>query len=699
MSILFPGKIDTLAAAHVDDVNEPVTAETLNDLETAVNKLERAYPLLASYTIRQNSDGNYEATSPIGLPYVSPNADAGAVMQSCLDNIDPTNTPRGTIKFAPDTTFTWTTMPRLPKTYASGGSDDGKWLQILGSGGSVIQFTATARMFIGMDAPSDYDGFCGVEVGWLRFDDSALAANTNSNVIAGTREQGVSSNFQRTDFRRWHFHNLSGTTVTPTAASGNLRAWIWFGITHVANAEATQSQMTDMRVEDCDFDGGTSAVVFSGGSGGDGKALNIYGDKLILRNVDFDTGQAADYAPATSCVQLGSEMFGDRMLVEGCHFAGSADDGLEVNNFRRITVRDTTIERCKGNGFEPVQFNYVNGVDNSEAHTQRILFENCTYIHGGSGSGSGTTAERAFGVFFAGNAGVDMGTIIFRDCKNRCAAKLTSNSAVAPCFFVGGLASNVEKIVLDHCDFETWYDMATGQNSLTPIWCYGMGKHFVVRNLRLTLRGAQTSGTYFTNMLYLNDHLSNTRLDIDGVFVRDERTGVTAFASSVIGLGRDNSLGVNAFGGDIKNVVVRETPDTGIHAVVIGDSAHLTLGKLLIDGVDFSRLSNDGGEVSFNTAGQNESLVYYRNFKRRVNPPAEITFTPGATTVSAQYTGHYEGLMTITGGTVTVVEVSNDNSTFRQVASGTNCSFYIDHGMYVRLTYSVAPTCKVIPRR
>ena len=78
---------------------------------------------------------------------------------------------------------------------------------------------------------------------------------------------------------------------------------------------------------------------------------------------------------------------------------------------------------------------------------------------------------------------------------------------------------------------------------------------------------------------------------------------------------------------------------------------------------------------------------------------AEVSFTPGATTVAAQYTGHYEGLMTVTGGTVTVVEVSTDGSTFRQVAAATNCSFYIDHGRYVRMTYSVTPTCKVIPRR
>ena len=702
MSILFPGKIDTLGDAHADGVNEIIHASDVNDLADGVNALERAHAGLASYVIRKNSDGNFEGLSPAGLAYVSPNADAGAVMQSCLDNMDSTNTPRGTIVFAPDTVFTWTSTPHIPKTYASGGSDDNEWLRILGSGGSVIQFTSTARLFLGCDAPSDYDGFCGVEIGHLTFDDNSLAATSNSNIVCGTREQGVSSSFQRTDFKRWYLHDLDGKNVlTPTAASGVLRAWVWFSLTHAAVSEGTQTVLDDFRIEDCRFEGGTTGLALTATNSGAGgtAGLNIFGDNIVVKNFHFDSLQAADYAPSTSCMQIGSGMFGDRMTLENVYLAGSADDGLEVNNFRTITVKNTTIERCLGNGFEPVMFNYVNGVDNSEAHTQTILFEDCLYIHGGSGSGSGSTPERAYGIFFAGTAGIDLGTVTLRRCKNRCDAPLTSNSAIAPCFFVGALASNIEQIVLEDCNFETYYNMATGQNNLTPIWCYQLGKKFVVRNLNLTLRGTQSSGTYFCNMLYLNDHTNTTRLDIDGVFIKDLRTSVTAFASYAIYLGPDNTNGVNVMGGDIKNVVIYASGDTGIKGVRVADSAHLTLKKTRLDGIDHSLLSSDGGIVAFNTSGQNESTLFIRNPKPRVTPMAEVSFTPGATTVAAQYTGHYEGLMTVTGGTVTVVEVSTDGSTFRQVAAATNCSFYIDHGMYVRMTYSVTPTCKVIPRR
>lgn len=703
MSSTFPGVLDALATTHASGDQQSVDhASVHNDLADAVNKLEKAHPWFASYVIRQNSNGDYEATSPVGLAYVSPNADAGAVMQSCLDNMDSTNTPRGTIAFAPDTVFTWTSTPHIPKTYASGGSDDNGWLRILGSGGSVIQFTSTARLFLGCDAPADYDGFCGVEIGHLTFDDNNLAATSNSNIVCGTREQGVSSSFQRTDFKRWYLHDLDGKNVlTPTAASGVLRAWVWFSLTHPAVSEATQTKLTDFTIERCRFEGGTTGLALTATNSGAGgtAGLNIFGDNIVVEDFHFDSLQAADYAPSTSCMQIGSGMFGDRMSLNRVYLAGSSDDGLEVNNFRTITVKNTTITRCLGNGFEPVMFNYVNGVDNSEAHTQTILFEDCVYIHGGSGSGSGTTPERAYGIFFAGTAGIDMGQVIFRRCKNRCSALLTSNSAIAPCFFVGALASNIEKIELDNCNFETYYNMATGQNNLTPIWCYALGKNFVVKNLKLTLRGAQSSGTYFCNMMYLNDHSSTTRLDIDGVFIKDLRTSVTAFASYAIYLGPDNTNGVNVMGGDIKNVVIYSSGDTGIKGVRIADSAHLTLKKLRIDGIDHSRLSSDGGVLAINTAGQNESPVFVRNAKGRVDPPAEISFTPGATTVSAQYLGHYDGLMTITGGTVTVVEVSTNGTTFRQVAAGTNCSFYIDHGWYVRLTYSVAPTCVVIPRR
>ena len=74
---------------------------------------------------------------------------------------------------------------------------------------------------------------------------------------------------------------------------------------------------------------------------------------------------------------------------------------------------------------------------------------------------------------------------------------------------------------------------------------------------------------------------------------------------------------------------------------------------------------------------------------------AVTTFTPGASTVAAQYTGTVAGLLTVTGGTWTDISVSRDNSTFYDL--GTQAAFAVSPNDYIKITYSSVPTCKVLP--
>jgi hypothetical protein len=57
------------------------------------------------------------------------------------------------------------------------------------------------------------------------------------------------------------------------------------------------------------------------------------------------------------------------------------------------------------------------------------------------------------------------------------------------------------------------------------------------------------------------------------------------------------------------------------------------------------------------------------------------------------------GTISVSGGTVTAVEWSPNGVEWFKVASGTNITFHVSPGDFVKLTYSVAPTIKFIPDR
>lgn len=657
---------------------------------------------VVSYFIYK-SGATYQADSPIGLSAVGANADAAAVLTSCLDNINNSTTPRGTILFAPNTTFTWSTVPLLRRTYVSGGSDDNRWLRILGSGGSVIQLSSTGKTFLSFNRQADYDGFCGLEIGNLEVDATNITTTVDANLLLGTRGM-TGATAQRCDFRRFYVHDILGYNIpTPASADAGFIAFVWLRVKHLGVSEATQNQITDMRFERMQILGGNCALDIAGTSSGGNAGVNIYGDRWYVADVHFDNlaSGSIDTAKTTSCMQLGEGCYGDRMTVERCWLSGSGDDGLETNNFRHVSVRKTFIKACKNESFFHTNFNYVNGVDTSEQQTQTVTYEDCQVEIGYSGQPSSLNSARGW-IFLAGGlSGADIGTLTLRGCSVFCTAPLPLGMTGGPALFISSVNPNITRLVIEDFNADIYFNNTDATNrTMTPLWFYRIGKDTILRDIYVTTRGAQQStGLYLIDFAHI-DGQNKARLDVDGFFINDITTGRPGSSTNGLNLGTTTTGGTNDFGGRISRLTVFASPDSGnLNAIRVANTSTLaTLRKLVVEDLDISRLTA-GRPFFFQTSGQNEAPVFLRNTKDRVDPPAEITFTPGATGVSAQYLGHYEGLMTVTGGTVTKVEVSTDNSTFRQVAAATNTSFYVDHAWYVRLTYSSAPTCRVVVRR
>lgn len=657
---------------------------------------------VASYVIYK-SGSTFQADSPIGLAAVAANADAAAVLQSCMDNINSSTTPRGTIVFAPNTDYTWSSVPTIRRTYASGGSDDKKWLRILGSGGSKILCQTGGECFIRVNRQADYDGFCGIEIGHLLIDANSKTS-PNSHVVFGNRTSG-SNVIQRCDYRRIYLHDIETINVPSSITNAYFRPNIWMQISHVTVSEGTQNVCEDITLERCRFNGGFCGYnighIHTGG--GSPLGLNIKNDRIVVRDTYWDSGLAGQYlAFQTGGCQIGGNAFGGSILFEDCTFIGSGDIGIEIDNFKHSTVRRCVARDCNTTGFFYDNFNYVNGVDASEQQEQTILWEDC--VHEATIDLTAISGQRN-GFFQAGGGAgtVDWGTIIFRGCRY---------VPKVPMTWMGGqwgrlppsAGRSIQKVVFENCTWETYNNNASGSSLDPSIWLLEQcPKVLIIRDQKIVWRGTQSSsgGLIERGLQLLGGDKDKCWFLIDGFEILDLTSGRATGITEGIRLG--NGIPAGSTTNDIRGIIRRlrfvNQPAANPNALVVGNNANLTLGRLDYQDSDFSNLTSLNSDLLFQTAGQNEAQVYCRGINPRVPPRGEITFTPGATTVSAQYLGHYEGLMTITGGTVTLVEVSTDNSTFRTVAAGTNVGFYIDHGWYVRITYTGTPTCKVIPRR
>lgn len=709
MASTFPTTLDNFPTNHADGVNEIIHAADINNLADAVNKIEpKVISGVGDTTYRIFSDGtNVWATSSVaGLADVPSNIDGGAVLTACLNNMSASTTPRGTIVFAPNSNFPWRSTPVIRRTYASGGVDDNKWLRIIGSGSSVIKLNTGGRQFIGFNRQADYDGFCGVEIGNLEFDDQN---NTpNSDCIIGTRTDAGQIGLQRVDFRRIWIHDCDAyNMITGTLVQNKLKGFFWLESVHLTASEGTQNQITEVAVERCRVRGGSYGVLVAGFNNANTAGCNIYGDRWYVRDFYWNSNAETTIDAITpgSGIQLGGFEFGDTMVIERVTLIGSGDDGIEVNNFKNVIVRDSYVKGCMTGCFSPIQFNFVNGVDNTAARQQQYVFENCTAEVSYAGQPTGQLGH-GFTIQTFGTNGCDTGTFIFRNCKTKCSAKLACSTVATLAesgsgfYYSSGITQNVDRIILENCQFDHWYDTTDGnQHNAVAIWFYKLARETIIKNCEVTLRGAQVSGTYFAQAAHINGAAVDgpCRLNIDGFLLTDLTTGRINTTTYNLYLGGDVA---SSFMGTIRRVCQNiATSDVQPRGIYVAGTATLTLGKLLIEDCDYTRVPSLNSFLFFNVAGQNEGKVFVRNLKSNTDPPAEIAFTPGATTVAAQYLGHYEGLMTVTGGTVTAVSVSTDNVTYRQVAAGSNTSFYIDHGMYVKITYTVVPTCAVIPRR
>jgi hypothetical protein len=90
------------------------------------------------------------------------------------------------------------------------------------------------------------------------------------------------------------------------------------------------------------------------------------------------------------------------------------------------------------------------------------------------------------------------------------------------------------------------------------------------------------------------------------------------------------------------------------------------------------------------------SAAQYTGTTNYTNPISTITVT--ASPFTYQNTSGYNQSVIVTGGTVSLVEFSRDNTTFYSISILTNTMPLLSPNDYLRVTYTVAPTMVSVPR-
>lgn len=183
---------------------------------------------------------------------------------------------------------------------------------------------------------ADYQIFHDIEIRDLIFDanhyTSPTAESAVGNVVGGGgRTLSRRINATRITLRRCQWINVPyGTTVSYSCFA--------LQSLHPAAGEQ-QTQLTDIRLEQCRMHGGNrGAVVIGGRQGGDGP-VEVYHDRIYL-DIDHDTGvvPASRGPTGGNCnAQIGSLGFGNYCEV---HLIGanSADVGVEIDGMQNAVV-------------------------------------------------------------------------------------------------------------------------------------------------------------------------------------------------------------------------------------------------------------------------------------------------------------------------------------------------------------------------
>jgi hypothetical protein len=606
---------------------------------------------------------------------------------------------------------------KLPKNAA------GLRIRGAGVGATKIKLSSGAPRAFDLNRTADYDTFQNIEISDLTVDANSVAPAKNSHILFGNLDSGWGQRVNVNNIAVRRCKGINGSRGVP-AAGGYSYQWISIGSRHLGTGE-TQTNITDILIEDCDFAGGDVGVAILGSNTGTGTACEVFHDRIRVSRFKFDSGTTPTITGSAAGIQIGGGGFGRSCAIRDSYLANCADVGIEIDGMTYSDVSNVIAIDCWTACFFARNFH---AAENPNGQVARWRACEARFVSlNPSAAGQGSSG------FLIGHTSAPTPTFghwYMEGCS--VLNKGTAYSALGTAISANS-GPPVSRITIDGFQYvqdAISYTNSSGSTTPSPFMIsVGADCTFLARNVFVKLAGAVTvsGGSVQHRPVYLTAQSSKEmNFTIDGLIFDVDVTGMTN-AGDMLRLGNATCT--------MRGVVKRfryaawgASGDTTPHGIRISGTGSLTIGgRIDIDSCDFSK-DPGGFSIYFATAGQNCDKTFIRNTNWKLVgdnagtiwpawPTRQTTgtirhFDNSGTWVSgtgATYLGATPADLIVpvsTGVAVTAVDVSRDGTNYDNVytqASGAMAQTLvtpIDPGDKVKITFATtAPTVAVRPRR
>jgi hypothetical protein len=538
-----------------------------------------------SYTVFiDQADGRTKAKNSAtgSIDYFGTNS--AAIVQSAINALARTG---GTILLTAGT-YVWQSVPSFPRNVPS-------WLKVMGDGVVNIRLTMNGPRAFDFHKISDYDTFQNIWIENLLIDCNYVGGE--NHVVLGTDQNGIIQT--RINIQDIVIQNTRTINVPVDPTEKNHRLNIFLFVAHPSAGEP-QTYIKNIRIENCDFEGGNYGIGIGAHGSSDHKGRNVFIDNVYIRNVRHSLLSVQTSQFSSANFHIGSWGYGGHVCIKDSYGEYSGDVGVEIDALD-ASVENVTIKDAGSAGFYHTNFNNPQSGSN-----QVVTFKNCFAL-----KTSLPSSRPGWGWCLSTEGGIALGSVILSGStfSSTTASSLIAGEAVRVSSGISLKALTIDgfKSVMSGIDYA-----AAGDSRVNPIAVLmnvvGSTPDVTLKNIELIVRGSrqQNAGRLFIKGIYL---VGNMHLDADGIAVDFSVSNGTPAGMTGMEIGTEPT----SLSGTIRNFVVRQMAGGSYpHGITVRGTDTLTIiGQLLIDTCDFIAIGS-GAPIYFDTP-LNNGNVYLSN--------------------------------------------------------------------------------------
>jgi hypothetical protein len=528
-----------------------------------------------------------------------------------------------------------------------------------------------------------YDVFCNVTFEDVDVDNNG--ATGRCHLLVGNRP-AADTPTRYLSFADITFRRCRGWGVPDDATQATTRKdFVDFIGVHNTPAEATQTYTRNILVEDCtvlDAQGGLIVASLNG------IPSNHYHDNIRFHRCSHTRTTVPTVTLSQTSFFIGGGGVGGFGEVVDCYSENSADDGIEVGAMQNVLIDRF---RCVNAFLEAIFFRH------SKAPTSiagQILTVRDTHTEIDSRMVAATGVRGRSIAFGADQSTYEFGEVRIERLIHRHDGMTYSKQGITDMGI--SVTGPIRRAELHSCAVHLTnytYDDAGIKDH-----------HLFLINLFPAVYGTaiiRDCATYVST-------ITNTAAGNGNYFGITPQAGhriyIDGFDSQIAGApGVHFAVNAGYIAATIRQLGIRRvtgnagTPTVGqtTHGIRIAETGTIQAG--VIADCDLRQLyhTTTAADVERTAAGANSIAIVERGMTYGA-PPAATTPTVGASPYAYRNTSGVRQTVTVSGGTVTQIELGDTAAAY--TATGlTNGAFTVDHGRYLRITYSVAPTVKTVP--